>query len=144
MIGTLASSRSRSMKGRISAFRSSSSAASGSSISSRRGEARRTRPALQKVADAEKIKNRFELNLALLRRPEPAPEHEVLANRQVRKQAAFLKHVADAAPVGRDENPGCGIDEGRSVDGDLAAVGMDKSADDVDERGFSRARLSEE
>src|SRR5882672_7703673 len=96
------------------------------------------------MADAEKIKNRFYLTLALPRRPEPAPEHEVLANRQVRKKAAFLKHVSDAAPVGRDKNAGCGIDERRTVDSDPPAVGTDKSADDVDERGFSRARLSEE
>src|SRR4029077_11156478 len=98
----------------------------------------RARPTLQKMADAEKIKNRFELNLALPRRPEPAPEHEVLANREVGKKAAFLKYVSDAAPVGRDKNAGCRIDERRSVDRDPPAVGADKAADEVDERGFSR------
>ncbi len=84
------------------------------------------------------------MNLALLRPPEPAPEHEVLTNREVREKPALLKDISDPAPVGRDKDAGCGIDERSSVDSDSSPIGANKAADDVDERGFSRAGLPKE
>src|SRR5262249_7003816 len=56
----------------------------------------------------------------------------------------LLKHISDAPPVSRDKNAGRGIDERCAIDSDPPPIGTNKAADDVDERGFSRAGLSEE
>ena len=95
-------------------MRASSSEASGSSISSRRGlgeqrpadgdalllAARQpARPALEQAADAEQVDHPLEVVAALARRREPAAVEQVLPHGQVREQPPLLEHVADPAPV---------------------------------------------
>ena len=118
-------------------MRASSSEASGSSISMRRGLAasarpmatrlfsppeRRPGPAVEEGADAEHLDDPRHVGPAVGARGEEAAVGEVLPHGQVREQPRVLEDVADAPAVGRHEAPGGGVDEDAAVDGDAARV----------------------
>ena len=60
------------------------------------------------------------------------------------EQAAFLEDVADAAAVLGHEDAALGVDQHLAVDGDLAAIGPDQAAHDIDQGGLARARAAEQ
>src|SRR5215470_19883695 len=62
----------------------------------------------------------------------------------MRQQAAFLEHVADAAPVRRDVDAACGVEQHLVVIGDAPAVRLHQAGDHVDDRGLAAARRAEQ
>src|SRR5499426_243596 len=104
----------------------------------------RARAAIEEVSDAEEVEHLIEADVALAPGREPAAEQEILPHGQVRKQATFLEHVADAPAMSRNEYPLIGIDQRPAVENDAAAVGPHDPGDDVDERGLARAGAAEE
>ena len=62
----------------------------------------------------------------------------------MRKKAAFLEHVADAALVRRDEHAAFGVGQGVAIDDDPAVLGPDQPGDRVDERALAGAGTAEQ
>ena len=74
----------------------------------------------------------------------PAAVVEILRHRQVRKQPAFLEHVADAAPVRRHVDARARIEQHACVERDAAAVRRHQARDHVDDRGLAGAGRAEQ
>src|SRR5574340_441747 len=111
MIGILNSSRRRSIYCSTSPLRKLSSAASGSSSSSRRGLAssarpiaarQRARPPLQKMPQTKQLDHLIEMHIAFRGRSQGMAIEQVAPYRQVREQPPFLEHIADAPLLDRD------------------------------------------
>ncbi len=85
-----------------------------------------------------------ELRAGFRQAGEAAAIEQVLAHSQVREQAPFLKHIADAAAVDRHEPAPCGVGQHLVVDGDAAVVGTDQPGDHVDDRGLAGAGAAEQ
>jgi len=79
--------------------------------------------ALDQVSDAQQLDDRAEVaGHAALAAREPAAVEQVLAHAEMREEAAVLEDIADAAAVLGDEHAALGVEQGRSVDDDAAAL----------------------
>ena len=144
-------------------MRASSSAASGSSMTSRRGRASSARPiATRCFSPPDRFAGRRPSNppipsssttwsISPGRPPvrdvpgrEPASVKQVLPHGHVRKQAAFLKDIADAALLRRHEQAAFGVGQRLAVDDDAAMLRADQPGDDVDQRCLARAGAAEQ
>ena len=85
-----------------------------------------------------------EVVLAVGGRAEPAAVEQVLAHRQMGKQAPLLEDIADAAPVRRHEHARVRVDQHPAVEDDAGLPGAHQAGDDMDERGLAGARAAEQ
>ena len=102
------------------------------------------RPPLQQTGDAQQIDHALEIVAPLGGRREPAAVQQVLSHGQMREQAAFLEHVADAALVSRHEDAARRIDEACAVDEHRALLGTNEPGDDIDQRCLARPGAAEQ
>src|SRR5262245_29765410 len=72
----------------------------------------------------------------------PPAERQVVANTQMRKEAAFLKHVADSAPMRRRENASISVYQHRPVDDDASALRAGQTRNRINNRGLARSRAA--
>src|SRR5215469_14655494 len=68
---------------------------------------------------------------------EPAPEHQVLANGQMRKQTPFLKNISYSATMRGSVDTALGIEKHLSIDDDPSPLRADQPGDRVDDRRFA-------
>ena len=102
------------------------------------------RPALEQVSDAQQRRDPFEFcRIARPAAHTPAIV-QVLPHTQMRKQAAFLKHITDLTPVRRHIDRLCGIEQGRLVEHNAAAIRFEEPGDHIDQRGFAGARRAKQ
>lgn len=75
---------------------------------------------------------------------DPAPVLEIVPDREVRKQAAFLKNISDATAPGRDIDL-CGtVEQHFTVNFNTTAIRPQEACNHVDQTGFSRTRWPEQ
>jgi hypothetical protein len=74
--------------------------------------------------------------------PPGQPEPDVGGHREVREQAALLRHVADAAALGRLIAAGT-VHDG-AAEGEQAAVGVLEAGDHPQQRGLATARRAQD
>jgi len=101
------------------------------------------RAPLEKMADAEKLQDILETRLPLPPRGEPAAEEQVLAHVEMREEAPFLEHVADAPPVLRNEDAFLRVDEHPPLHGDTPMIRPHEAADGVHDRRLAGSRRAE-
>ena len=104
------------------------------------------RPAFEQVADAEEVDDRVEPGRrhALAAAGEPAPELQVVLDREMREQPPFLEHVADLTAVLRHEHAGVRVEEDDTVDRDPSPLRAHETGDGVDQRRLARSGTAEE
>ena len=73
---------------------------------------------------------------------EPAVE-QIVRDREMRQQAAFLEYVADVAPVRRQIDSRARVVELAAADGDAPRERACEAGDEVEQRGLARARAPE-
>ena len=103
----------------------------------------RRRSPFEKVADAEKLHDILETRLPLPPRGEPAAEEQVLAHVEMREEASFLEHVADAPPVLGNEDAFLRVDEHPPLHDDAAVIRPHETADGVHDRRLAGSRRTE-
>ena len=101
------------------------------------------RPALEQRRQPEQLGHLFQGDRAGAVR-EAAAVEKVLAHRDVRQQAPFLEHVADAAPVHRDVDARRGVEQRLAVERDAAALRAQQAGDRVQHAGLARAGAPEQ
>jgi hypothetical protein len=69
---------------------------------------------------------------------------EVARHGEMGKQATFLEHVADPAPVHRHIDAGGGLEQRSTIERDPSPVGRNQTGNHVDERGLARTRSAEQ
>src|SRR5262249_40994964 len=74
----------------------------------------------------------------------PASVLKIVPDREVRKQTAFLKNVADAAAPGRHVDAGRAVEQHFAINFHTTTVGSQEAGDHVDQARFPRARWSEQ
>ena len=129
-----------------------SSAASGSSISSRRGlvssaramptlalTRQRTRQALQQVLDAEQFHHMVPVHPALVGLDPAQAVFQVAPCREVWEQAGFLEHITQGALVRRDEQPARTVLPAFAVDFQVRLAGALQAGDAAQAGGLARA-----
>ncbi len=72
------------------------------------------------------------------------PIIEVLPHAKMRKQPAFLKYVADAAPMWRQIDALVCFEQGGVVERDKAAIRRQQAGDHIDHGSFPGSRRSEQ
>src|SRR3954453_19222374 len=82
--------------------------------------------------------------LAYISGGEPPSVKQVLPHGHVRKQAPFLKDIADAALLRRYEQAAFGVGQRLAVDDDTATLRTDQPGDDVDQRCLARSGAPEQ
>src|SRR5438094_6603245 len=106
----------------------------------------RVGPPLEQSADAKQVDDRAKIGrrAIVVAAGEPASIEQVAAHAEMGEQPAVLEDIADSPAMLGNERAAPGVDQHLAVDGDLAAVGPDQAADDIDQRGLARARAAEQ
>ena len=91
------------------------------------------------MADVEQIGDAPALRGVVGKSVHATPIVEVLPYVEMGKQPRILKHITDAAAVGRDMYTRRGVVERLAVHGDAAAIGREQPRDHVDQRGLAGA-----
>ena len=104
------------------------------------------RPPVEKVADAQDLHDVAPLGGpgAAVPRRKPAAEREVLAHREMGKQAGLLEHVTDATAVRRQGDPAAGVEEYRVAGRNPPLVRPQQAGDGVDHRCLAGAGTPEQ
>src|SRR3954471_1569505 len=69
---------------------------------------------------------------------------EIGAYGEMRKQPAFLKHIADTTALDRHVDSTCAVEQAIAVDRYAAAVGLHETRDRIHHRRFARTGASEQ
>src|SRR5262249_15136755 len=77
-------------------------------------------------------------------RGKPPAEQKILPDGEVREKPAFLEHIPDPPPMGRDANIMLGIEQDGAVHDDAAFAGMKQASDRVDDRSLAGSRAAEQ
>ena len=103
-----------------------------------------SRPPLEQVADIEQLDHVFECRRVGFAAADPAPVFQILPDSDVRKQPAFLEHIADAPAPGRHVDSRGTVEQHFAIELDAAAIRPHETGNHVDHAGLARARGAEQ
>ena len=101
-------------------------------------------PALEQMADVEQLDHMRERRRIGRVAAHPAAVVEIVLHAEMRKQPAFLEHIADAAAPGRHVDARRVVEQHLVVEHDAAAVRPQQAGDHVDDARLAGARRAEQ
>ena len=102
------------------------------------------RPALGQRLQVEIIQQLRNPLPPFLPRQSSQPEADVVGNAQMREQRVVLRHVSDAAFLGRKIQAAGTVEDGLAVERDMSRVGLNGSGNGLERQALARSRGAEQ
>src|SRR6478736_96675 len=92
------------------------------------------------MADVEQLYHAIECGRVGCVAAHPASVIEIVIDREVGKQSAFLKHIADAPPRNRHVDAGSVVKQDITIKHDASTVRLEQTGDHIDDAGLACTR----